>query len=144
MGLEQRDLALGRERGRQGEVLSLHVRPSFQPAIPYALHNGAHDRESLYLAVDKKIKRIFDLDDATKVKSREGRIVDIGKTIPEYDAVDTGLFICPPGIFEALEGAQVRGDCSLSDGVRAMAERGQARTVDIGGLLAGCGYTRDA
>lgn len=107
----------------------------FQPAIPYALHNGAQDRESLYLAVDKKIKRIFDLDDATKVKSREGRIVDIGKTIPEYDAVDTGLFICPPGIFEALEGAQVRGDCSLSDGVRAMAERGRARTVDIGGAF---------
>lgn len=85
------------------------------------------------LAVDRDIERCFDLDDATKVRLRAGRIVDIGKEIADYDCLDTGVFRIGPeliGELERLEAAA--GDCSLSDGVRALAERGMFYGCDVG------------
>ena len=73
------------------------------------------------LAVDSKIDRVFDLEDATKVR-REGKlIVDIGKEIANYDALDTGMFLCDPALFDSLESATRDGNCSLSDGMRQLA-----------------------
>ena len=86
----------------------------------------------LNLAIDRKINSIFDLADATKVRTSDGLIIDIGKELEDYDAVDTGLFVCPSAIFEYLERAKQNGDCSLSDGVCAMARDARARAVDIG------------
>ena len=87
----------------------------------------------LYLATDTRITEILDLDDATKVRSEAGRIVDIGKTIATYDRIDCGVFAVTPRLLDAL--ARVRdakGDCSLSEGVRELASRGRARVADIG------------
>jgi 1L-myo-inositol 1-phosphate cytidylyltransferase len=88
--------------------------------------------EELNLAIDRKLDSIVDLDDATKVETRGERIVAIGKQLERYDAIDTGLFVCPSDIFDYLESAKRDGDCSLSDGVRAMAADGKARAIDIG------------
>ena len=84
------------------------------------------------LAVDPNIDRIFDLDDATKV-SREGdRIVAIGKEIAHYDALDTGMFLCSPALFNQLEAAIKDGDCSLSDGMRQLIAKRRLRALEIG------------
>ena len=40
--------------------------------------------------------------------------------------------ICPETIFEYLGRALCNGDCSLADGVRLMAEEGNAIAIDIG------------
>jgi len=90
------------------------------------------DPNFLNVAVDRKRDSIFDLDDAMKVKTRGSQIVAIGKNLRDYDAIDTGLFVCPPEIFEYLEQAKQNGDCSLADGVRLMAAAEKARAVDIG------------
>jgi 1L-myo-inositol 1-phosphate cytidylyltransferase len=90
------------------------------------------DPERLNLAVDRKINSIFDLDDAMKVETRGDEIVAISKTLQLYDAIDTGIFLCPNTLFDYLRRAQVNGDCSLADGVRLMAADGQARAIDIG------------
>jgi len=90
------------------------------------------DADLLNLAVDRKIDSIFDLDDAMKVQTRGNRIVAIGKNLRDYDAIDTGLFVCPPEIFAYLKRAKQNGDCSLADGVRLMATDGKVRAVDIG------------
>jgi len=84
------------------------------------------------LAIDRKISSIFDLDDAMKVQTKEGHVVAIGKTLAEYDAIDTGIFACPLTIFDYLASARQNGDCSLADGVRLMAAAGKVRAVDIG------------
>jgi choline kinase len=84
------------------------------------------------LAIDRKISSIFDLDDAMKVQTRGGRVVAIGKTLNDYDAIDTGIFVCPVDIFRYLEKARQNNDCSLADGVRLMAVAGKVRAVDIG------------
>lgn len=90
------------------------------------------DPARLNLAVDKKVSAIFDLDDAMKVRTQGNRIVAIGKQLENYDAIDTGLFICPETIFDYLRRVLKDGDCSLADGVRLMAEEGNALAVDIG------------
>lgn len=90
--------------------------------------------EGLVLAVDYKLETIFDMDDATKVKvAPNGDIANIGKEIPEYDAVDTGVFRCSERLFEALAAVyDVKGDTSLSHGVQALCDRGTARVADVG------------
>ena len=67
-----------------------------------------------------------------KVKTCGDRIIAIGKDLADYDAIDTGVFLCAPNIFDYLERAKRNGDCSLADGVRLMAAEGKARAVDIG------------
>lgn len=84
------------------------------------------------LAVDSRVNCAFDLDDATKVRRDGDHIVDIGKEIPAYDALDTGMFLCTPSLFHTLESAVTNGDCSLSDGMRRLAAQRRFRAFEIG------------
>jgi choline kinase len=86
----------------------------------------------MILAVDSHVNRIFDLDDATKVRRSGAHIVDIGKEIPGYDALDTGMFLCTPALFHTLESVVKNGDCSLSDGMRRLAAQRCFRAFEIG------------
>ncbi len=86
------------------------------------------------LAVDFHLDRVFDLADATKVVVQNGRVIDIGKQIKVYNAIDTGIFSCTPGIFAALEAAVSKGKESLSDGIRELAENQRMEAVGIGDL----------
>ena len=103
----------------------------FDFAVLEALIAGA-DASQVNLAVDRKIDSIFDLDDATKVRADGDRLLEIGKQLEDYNAIDTGMFLCSAEIFTYLKAAQRDGDCSLSDGVRLMATDGKVRAVDIG------------
>jgi choline kinase len=107
----------------------------FQREILSVLARGASRPDCLYLAVDRKLDTIFDMEDATKVETDGERIVDIGKGLRNFDAVDTGLFLCPSSLFDHLERVRTDrgGDCSLSDGVRSMARDSKAMTVGIAG-----------
>ena len=89
------------------------------------------DRDALNVAIDRKLDTIFDLADAMKIKTQLGRVVAIGKELKDFDAIDTGLFVASPELFDYLEKVKRDGDCSLADGVRAMAEDGKARAIDI-------------
>jgi len=90
------------------------------------------DSDFLNIAVDRKLGSIFDLKDAMKVQTRGNRVIDIGKDLRNYDAVDTGLLVCPLEIFNYLERSKRNGDCSLADGVRLMAGDNKVRAIDIG------------
>lgn len=93
------------------------------------------DPDILNIAVDRKLDSIFDLPDAMKLQTRGNKITGIGKDLPEFDAIDTGLFVCPLQIFDYLERAKSdnsENDCSLADAVRLMAGDNKVRAVDIG------------
>ena len=87
--------------------------------------------ESL-LAVDSRQSAPDIVAEATKVRLRGSHIVAIGKTLTEYDALDTGLFVCEPSLFEALESARAEGDTTLSGGIRILAAHGLMRAFDVG------------
>jgi choline kinase len=106
----------------------------FEPSIVELLLREAEPTE-LNVAIDRKLKSIFDLGDAMKVQTRGDRIVGIGKGLSDYDAIDTGAFVCPLIFFDYLERAKSReggSDCSLADGVGAMIKDGKVRAIDIG------------
>jgi 1L-myo-inositol 1-phosphate cytidylyltransferase len=107
----------------------------FESSLIAGLKSAPLPQDGLVLAVDRKLDAIYDEDDATKVKTREGKILEIHKELAEFDAVDTGLFSCTPALFDRIEDAarnRADGDCSLSDGVKAMSLSGTALVHDIG------------
>jgi len=86
------------------------------------------------LVVDYRVTNhpTADLEDVTKVRVRDGRIADIGKDLPLYNAFDTGIFRGTSGLFAALEESRRGGDGSLSGGMRVLARRGEALALDGG------------
>jgi choline kinase len=103
----------------------------FQTAILERIAESS-DSAQLNLAVDQKVETIFDIDDAMKVQIKNDRVVAIGKQLTKYDAIDTGIFLCPNELFDYLERAKQNGDCSLADGVRLMAADNKVKAIDIG------------
>jgi choline kinase len=61
-----------------------------------------------------------------------GQIVQIGKDLADYDALDTGMFVCSPVLFEAIDTSRRGGDTTLSGGIRELARLGLMRGIDIG------------
>ena len=110
-------------------LMSDHI---FEPEAARSLLRQPLDQDEVILAIDRNIDRIFDLDDATKVRLEQDRIVEIGKWLRTYNALDTGMFLCSPALFGWLEKAAANGNCSLSDGMRLMAAEGKFRGFDIG------------
>ena len=87
------------------------------------------------LAADFKIheKHFIDIDDATKVLVEDGYIKDISKKLKDYNAFDTGAFLCTASIFDALEQSREENDdMRLSSGIKVLAEKKKARVIDIG------------
>ncbi len=85
------------------------------------------------LVVDKNVEsnEFIDIDDVTKVLVRDNRILDIGKRIERYNAYDTGIFLCTPVIFDAIQESRNRGNDSLSGGMKILAENGKAKTFEF-------------
>ena len=93
--------------------------------------------DEVILAVDSRVVNhpTADLDDVTKVRVEGGAIRDIGKELTEYNAFDTGIFLCTPALFGALAESFRGGDYSLSGGIRVLASLGKARVFDVGDAL---------
>ena len=110
-------------------LMSDHI---FEPKTAKALLQQPLANDEVILAVDHNVNGVFDLDDATKVKRDANHIVEIGKDLARYDALDTGMFLCSPALFDRLEAAKEHGNCSLSDGMRQLAREQKLRAFDIG------------
>jgi 1L-myo-inositol 1-phosphate cytidylyltransferase len=100
------------------------------PIDQYAL--GA---DEAVLGIDFDIPRCVDIPDATKVFLEGDRIVKISKELPEYHALDTGVFKVTGALFEELERANGPEGCSLSAGVQALAKRGAMKAVSVGDAM---------
>ncbi len=123
-------------KGRTGDapfflVMTDHL---FNPRLARTLAASPPAPGGMCLAVDRDKDGVFDLDDVTRVKIDGGRIKEIGKNLDVWDAGDTGVMLCTPGLFEGLERAAARNKHGLSDGLRELAGEGRARTVDVTGM----------
>jgi 1L-myo-inositol 1-phosphate cytidylyltransferase len=124
--------ALAAKEALQEPFLLLMADHIFEPSTAKALLQQPLTDGEVILAVDTNLERIFDIEDATKVRREGSHIVEIGKNLTRYDALDTGMFLCSPSIFNTLEAAKKNGDCSLSDGMRQLAREWKLRAFDIG------------
>jgi choline kinase len=92
--------------------------------------------DSCALLVDFNLAGIFDMDDATKVEVENGLIKNIGKKLTQFNAVDTGVFVCNKALFNALELVySAKGDVSLSEGIAALARQQRMFAIPINGAF---------
>ncbi|MEE8058547.1 MAG: NTP transferase domain-containing protein [Pseudomonadales bacterium] len=98
------------------------------------------------LVVDGNTRNpLIDMEDVTRVKLEEDvlppsgeksnkntskKIRGIGKGMADFNGFDTGIFLCTPAIFKALEQSKAKsGDTSLSGAVRILAAEGHAKAI---------------
>ena len=102
--------------------------------IKRVLNNDLSHRE-VALCVDYRLDNplVSNVREATKVLVENGKIIDIGKELIRYNGYDTGLFICSPIIFDAIEESiKMNGDATLSGAVKVLARKGKANAIDAG------------
>ena len=107
----------------------------FDPSIARELMALALFDDEIALGVDGDTgNSSVDMEDVTRVKTKDGKILDIGKGLTDFNAFDTGIFLCTPAIFNALErSAKQDGDNTLSGAVKILAAEGKAKTFEISG-----------
>ena len=103
----------------------------FDYKILFALQQQTIEDDECILCVDKNHHKYLDVDDATKVFIEDGLIKDINKQLNHHNAIDTGIFLCTPVIFDALEESINRGNESLSAGIKILASRHKMKAFDI-------------
>jgi CDP-L-myo-inositol myo-inositolphosphotransferase len=84
------------------------------------------------LCVDRRLDQVQNLDDATKVRTANDRMINLGKSLTDFNAIDVGVFMLTPALFDALRKSQEEGDETLSGGIRVLARASKMRTLDIG------------
>jgi 1L-myo-inositol 1-phosphate cytidylyltransferase len=105
----------------------------FEPGVLAQLISSPRRRGESLLAIDRAPADPAMAAEATRVRLDDDLVTQIGKTIAPYDALDTGLFVCDPSLFAALDESCARGDSTLSGGIGLLAARGMVRGVDVGG-----------
>ena len=107
----------------------------FDYSILDGLKKEQISEDEIILAVDRNIEsnKLVDIDDVTKVLIEDNnKITAIGKNISNYNAYDTGIFLCSPVLFHAIEDSFLStGDSTLSGGIRIISGNGNAKTFDI-------------
>ena len=105
----------------------------FDPSIARKLMEFPLPDGSIALGVDKNISNSsVDMEDVTRVMTENGRIRNINKGMAEFNGFDTGVFLCTPGIFNAIEQSKEKNDdATLSGAVRVLAASGRAMAVGV-------------
>jgi CDP-L-myo-inositol myo-inositolphosphotransferase len=94
------------------------------------------------LMVDRNTRNpLVDMEDVTRVKVEDDgpmerkKIRDIGKGLADFNGFDTGIFLCSPAIFKALEQSKEKdGDTTLSGAVQVLAAAGHAKAIPSHGF----------
>jgi len=122
-----RSLWEARDIAHEGFLLAMgdHL---IDPAIPRALLAG--ERGRCRLAVDRN--GIDGADDVTRALVEEGRVLELGKQLERWNAIDTGVFWCTARIFEQMPPALRDGE--LSAVFAGLARAGELDAVDVTGM----------
>jgi len=110
-------------------TMSDHI---FDPeTVFYFIERATEEPEVPALACDPKLAEVFDMDDATKVVSNDGKIHKIGKELTEYDLVDMGLFYFPKGTGKKIAAKAKAGAHSVSNIVQQFIEETGFRAASL-------------
>jgi choline kinase len=137
---------------RGGNAISVLAARSFVADEPFVLCMADHvisaeitmsllseDSKADILCVDRRAYLPSQIGDATRVLTDlDGTILDIGKNLDFYNAVDTGVFRITAQVFEAIEQLMRRQGLavSISDVVTHMGRQGRPfSTCDVSGMF---------
>ena len=105
---------------------------AFSPELIATLLDSAATHslaDTCRVAADHSPRADSYVDEATKLATDDsGLVTAIGKSLPTWDALDAGAFICSPAVWDALGAAPE--DCGLERhlrGARARAQAGHGR-----------------
>lgn len=101
-----------------------------EPAIVHALASDADGR--CRLAVDRAHMDDARASEATRALVDGGLVVDLGKELEDWNALDTGVFWCTPRIFDAI--THERRDGEAGAVFASLARAGELDAVDVTGL----------
>ena len=71
--------------------------------------------------------------ESTKVLIEQNRVIDCGKHLLAWNALDTGAFLCNREVWEQVD--RVRPGAELNEVFRARARRGRLRAADVTGCF---------
>lgn len=100
-----------------------------EPALLRSLVDRADGR--CRLAVERAAPDDERAGEATRARVRTGRVVDLGKGLADWDALDTGAFWCTPRVFDAMT-PDLR-DGEAGDVFATLARAGELDAVDVTG-----------
>jgi choline kinase len=100
-----------------------------EPPLITALVAGAGDR--CRLAIDRTVAADPRAAGATRALVRDGRVMDLGKDLFDWNALDTGTFWCAPRIFDAI--TQELRDGEAGAVFASLARNGELDAVDVTG-----------
>jgi len=103
----------------------------FEPNLVRPLTTLTLGDGEVALVVDRNTGNpLVDMEDVTRVKMQDGKIHDIGKGLADFNGFDTGIFLCSPAIFTALEQSKEKdADTTLSGAVQVLAAEGHAKAI---------------
>jgi CDP-L-myo-inositol myo-inositolphosphotransferase len=127
-----RSLLAGREKIDEPFLLLMADHILDRKLLDTLLSDSLGDAEVI-LAADFGIdeNQLVDLDDVTMLVAENRRLLAIGKHLENYDAFDTGAFLCSPRVFDAAAESAAAGDASVSGAIRLLAAEGKVKLVDV-------------
>ena len=104
----------------------------FDDSILIKLQQIDIEEDCCVLCVDHKLNSDhFNIYDATKVWVENGRVKRISKHLEQFNAIDAGMFLCSPVIFDALGESISQEEYSLSAGNQVLSNWGKLKILDI-------------
>ncbi|MGI5912429.1 MAG: sugar phosphate nucleotidyltransferase [Syntrophomonadaceae bacterium] len=97
-------------------IFEIEVFKSFIAAVQDLKSN------QVLLAADRRLGKVYDLEECTKVKGHQDYALKLGKDLQNFDAVDCGLFIGTRALLDALASSISKGGYALTDGVNLLAD----------------------
>jgi choline kinase len=122
-------LAASEELGNEPFILSMSDHIVTQGALRLVADSASLKN---VLLVDRHLERLFDIDDATKVRLDGSSISAIGKELITFDAADCGIFRLNARFMDAMRRQASAGREGISDGVADLISTRDFEAVFIG------------
>lgn len=103
----------------------------FEPHVLIRLVRIRLGEKECVLAVDTRFEDFMKAQESTKAMVQKGNVIAIGKELKEYNAIDTGMFLCTPYLFSMLEKTIKNKKFFLTDSMRILAREGRLKAFDI-------------
>ncbi len=103
----------------------------FDAPLVEAIATARLPRDGVVVLLDTDTDGVFEAEDAVKIRGAEAPTA-FGRDLPTFDAVDCGLMLASPALFDALKAAIADGGDCLSDGLNLLARSGRIRGLRTG------------